>query len=217
MRFARIGIAIAVPFLVVDAERVPAGIAPGGTTSASVTTPSPAGEPAIRAALEAALSAYERGSIANARFWSAQATALLAEVDEAMPRPQAFPLGNATQLLEVLSVYSFVADGSHPDIDAQVEWLVNQLEAIRWLDEGTQKPDRLGEQAIDYAPFTNLVRRVGDVSIDRNPFTQQIRRLGAVAIDYDPFSLAPRRIGAVTVDYDPFSGELREIAGIRLH
>src|SRR5262245_27761185 len=184
-----------------------------------VSLSSPAGsgthDEEIRAALEAAQAAFESGSIPTARFWSARATALLETEDRT--NAKTFPLGNASQLLDVLAVYNFVAAGSNPDLDAQAQWLIEQLQTIRMLDESTRKPNSVGDVRIDYAPFTNLVRRMGDLWIDRSPFTQQIRRLGDLAIDYDPFSLEPRRIGGISVDYDPFSGELREVAGVRLH
>ena len=183
----------------------------------ALATPGAAGSPEdpIVTALEQALRAYRGHDVGAAQGWTAVAASLLDQSVATRPSDK-WILGNTAQLLPLLDLYGQIAAGHDPARDRDVDQIVTWLQQVDTINRGPLHPVECGGVAVDYDPFSHLVRRIGDVAVDYSPFTQQIRRVATFSIDYNPFTGRPRQIGPVAIDWDPFRPTVRAVAGVSL-
>lgn len=169
----------------------------------------------VTAALERALRAYRSHDVGAAQAWTQVAASLLDREVAARPRDQ-WNQGNTAQLLPLLDLYTQVAAGRDAGRDHDVFQLIAWLRQVDRIHRDSQHPAACDGLAVEYDPFSHLVRKVGDVTLEYSPFTLQIRKVGNFEIDYHPFTGQPRQIGPVEVDWDPFEPVVRSIGGVTL-
>jgi len=169
----------------------------------------------VTAALESALRAYRSHDLDAAQAWTQVAASLLDREATTQPRDQ-WQHGNTAQLLPLLDLYTRVAAGRDAVRDHDVFQLIAWLQQVERIHRDPWRPSECDGVAVEYDPFSNLVRKVGNVILDYDPFTLQIRKVGDFGIEYQPFTRQPLQIGPVQVDWDPFRPVLRSIGGVTL-